>query len=411
MALKRSKSQIDDGQLNLFSNYGYNTTNPVRYDGGETLARTSSEDGVGNGSERNSGGNAAGSRAEHEERDVRLDHAVHRTGDGPAASSRPSLGNGQGGIHSLTAGKTTRVEARNKANYRISEKDEVGKGSPRKKCWNNIQAIRLLRKLDSEQRQPTVEEKTLLVRYVGWGGLPQIFNPASDWQNEAKELASLLSDDEFKLARASTLNAHYTSGEVIGAMYSALERLGFQGGRILEPACGIGHFIGYIPDGVQSRSLITGIEIDPVSAQIAKLLYPDADIRNEAFEKARLADEFFDVAISNIPFGDYKPYDTKFNKLGFLIHDYFFAASLEKVRPGGIVMLVTSMGTMDKNSSTLRKYLNERADLVGAVRLPNNAFKHNANTEVTTDILILKKRRLRETPKKVKWEKSCPLLE
>ena len=246
------------------------------------------------------------------------------------------------------------------------------------------------------------------MRYVGWGGLPQVFNPASDWQNEAKELAALLSEEEFKLARASTLNAHYTSGEVIGAMYSALERLGFQGGRILEPACGIGHFIGYMPETIRPRSLITGIEIDPISAQISKILYPDADIRNEAFEKARLADEFFDVAISNIPFGDYKPYDPKFNKHGFLIHDYFFAASLDKVRPGGIVMFITSMGTMDKNTSTLRKYLGERADLVGAVRLPNNAFKQNANTEVTTDILMLKKRRLREPPKKVKWERVVP---
>ncbi|HEV2328819.1 MAG TPA: N-6 DNA methylase, partial [Verrucomicrobiae bacterium] len=265
-----------------------------------------------------------------------------------------------------------------------------------------------MRQLESEKRNATDEEKSSLVRYVGWGGLPQVFNPASDWQNEAKELAALLSKNEFKLARASTLNAHYTSGEVIGGMYSALERLGFKGGRILEPACGIGHFIGYMPETIQSRSIITGIEIDPISAQIAKILYPDADIRNEAFESAKLTDEFFDVAVSNIPFGDYKPYDAKFIKHGFLIHDYFFAASLEKVRPGGIVMFITSMGTMDKNSSTLRKYLNERADLVGAIRLPNTAFKQNANTQVTTDFLILKKRRLREAAKKVRWDKVVP---
>ncbi len=319
------------------------------------------------------------------------------------------MGNGEGRIHFAAArGRTSRIEPRNQANYRITDTDEVGKGSLRKKCWNNIQAIKLLRQLESEKRSATEKEKSVLVRYVGWGGLPQIFNPASDWQAESKELAALLSKDEFKLARASTLNAHYTSGEVIGAMYSALERLGFSSGRILEPACGIGHFIGYMPEAIQSRSLITGIEIDPVSAQIAKILYPDADIRNEGFEKSNLADEFYDVAVSNIPFGDYKPYDTKFNKHGFVIHDYFFAASVEKVRPGGLVVFVTSMGTMDKNSSTLRKYLNERADLMGAIRLPNTAFKQNANTEVTTDILILKKRRLREPAKKVKWEKVVP---
>jgi N12 class adenine-specific DNA methylase len=265
-----------------------------------------------------------------------------------------------------------------------------------------------LRLLEAEKRSATSEEKTKLVRYVGWGGLPQIFSPATDWQAENVELASLLSEEEFRLARASTLNAHYTSGEVIGAMYGALERLGFREGRILEPACGIGHFIGYMPESIQSRSIITGVEIDPVTARIAKALYPDADIRNEAFEKATIADEFYDVAISNIPFGDYKPYDPKFNQHGFLIHDYFFAAGLEKVRPGGILMFVTSMGTMDKNSPTLRKYLGERADLIGAIRLPNNAFKQNANTEVTTDIIILKKRRLRETAKSAKWEKVVP---
>jgi N12 class adenine-specific DNA methylase/O-acetyl-ADP-ribose deacetylase (regulator of RNase III) len=248
----------------------------------------------------------------------------------------------------------------------------------------------------------------VLVRYVGWGGLPQVFSPATDWQAENVELAGLLSDEEFRAARATTLNAHYTSGEVVRAMYSALERLGFGGGRILEPACGIGHFIGYMPETIHSRSLITGVEIDPLTAKIARALYPDADIRNEPFEKATLADEFYDVAVSNIPFGDYKPYDPKFNRHGFLIHDYFFAAALEKVRPGGLVMFITSMGTMDKNSSALRKYLNERADLVGAIRLPNSAFKQNANTEVTTDIVILKKRRLREPARGAKWEKIVP---
>ncbi|MDE3100487.1 MAG: hypothetical protein KGJ88_13545, partial [Verrucomicrobiota bacterium] len=266
----------------------------------------------------------------------------------------------------------------------------------------------MVRKLQAENRPATREEKSALVRYVGWGGLPQIFNPATDWQAESKELASLLSKEEFRAARASTLNAHYTSGEVIQAMYAALERLGFKGGRILEPACGIGHFIGFMAEAIQSQSVITGVEIDPLTAQIAKALYPDADIRNEPFEKANIADEFYDVAVSNIPFGDYKPFDPKFNRQGFLIHDYFFARGLEKVRPGGLVMFITSRGTMDKTDSTLRKHLAERADLIGAIRLPNTAFKRNANTEVTTDIIILKKLRLRETAKGEKWEKVVP---
>lgn len=259
-----------------------------------------------------------------------------------------------------------------------------------------------------EKRPATSEEKSKLVRYVGWGGLPQIFSPATDWQAENVELASLLTEEEFSAARATTLNAHYTSGEVIHAIYSALDRLGFRDGRILEPACGIGNFIGFMPETIHSHCVITGIEIDPLTAKIAKALYPDADIRNEPFEKANLADEFFDAAVSNIPFGDYKPYDPKFNKQGFLIHDYFFAAALEKVRPGGLVMFITSMGTMDKNNPALRKYLKERADLIGAIRLPNNAFKQNANTEVTTDIVILKKRRLREPARGAKWEKVVP---
>jgi predicted O-methyltransferase YrrM len=318
------------------------------------------------------------------------------------------LGNGAGGIHPVAAGSERERVVRNQNNYRISPADGVGAGSPKEKCRANLAAIKLVRQLQAENRPATQEEKSALVRYVGWGGLPQIFNPATDWQVESRELARLISKEEFRLARASTLNAHYTSGEIIQGMYAALERLGFKEGRILEPACGIGHFVGFMPEAMQSQSVITGIELDPVTAQIAKALYPDADIRSEAFEKANVADEFYDVAISNIPFGDYKPFDPKFNKQGFLIHDYFFARGLEKVRPGGIVMFITSRGTMDKMDNTLRKYVNERANLIGAIRLPNTAFKRNANTEVTTDIIILKKLRPRETTKGVKWEKVIP---
>jgi N12 class adenine-specific DNA methylase len=284
----------------------------------------------------------------------------------------------------------------------------VGAGSLKEKCRVNLAAIKIVRRLQAEDRSADGEEKSALVRYVGWGGLSQIFSPATDWQKENEELASLLSEDEFRAARASTLNAHYTSSEVIRAMYSALARFGFKEGRILEPACGIGHFIGFMPEEIHSRSTITGIEIDPLTAQIAKALYPDADIRHEAFEKSRLPDQFYDAAISNIPFGDYKPYDTKFNKFGFLIHDYFFAAGLEKVRPGGLLMFVTSRGTMDKTDSTLREYLSARADLVGAIRLPNTAFKRNANTEVTTDILVLRKRPSKEPARGAAWKKVEP---
>ena len=191
-------------------------------------------------------------------------------------------------------------------------------------------------------------------------------------------------------------------------MYAALERLGFQQGRILEPACGIGHFIGFMPEQIHSRSVITGIELDPITASIAKALYPDADIRSQPFENSRLVDEFYDLAVSNIPFGDYKPFDPKFNQYGFLIHDYFFAASLDKVRPGGLLMFISSKGTMDKTDSTLREYLAKRAEFIGAIRLPNNAFKRNANTEVTTDILIFKKLRPGETTRGLAWKAVVP---
>jgi N12 class adenine-specific DNA methylase len=315
------------------------------------------------------------------------------------------LGTGSGEIHSPDAGERV---ARNQNNYRIAPADGVGTGSLKEKCRANLAAIKIVRKLQAENRPATAEEKSALVRYVGWGGLPQIFSPATDWQAENQQLSKLLSEEEFRAARASTLNAHYTSGEVIQGIYAALQWVGFKEGRILEPAFGIGHFVGFMPDSIHSHSVITGVEIDPLTGQIAKALYPDADIRNEPFEKARLADEFFDAAISNIPFGDYKPFDPKFNKQGFVIHDYFFAAGLEKVRPGGLVAFVTSRGTMDKIDGTLRKHIADRADLVGAIRLPNTAFKRNANTEVTADVIILKKRRNRESPRGEAWKKVIP---
>lgn len=243
---------------------------------------------------------------------------------------------------------------------------------------------------------------------MGWGGIPQIFSPASDWQSENLEFTSLLSAEEFRAARASTLNAHYTSTTIIAALYGGVERLGFAHGRILEPSCGIGHFIGMMPQAMSERSSITAIELDPLTARIVKALYPDADVRNQPFEEARLLNDYFDLAISNIPFGDYKPFDPKFSRFGFQIHDYFFAAALERVRPGGLVVFITSKGTMDKADSKLRDYVSERANLLGAIRLPNTAFKKNANTEVTSDILFLQKRLGDQKVDATTWKKTVP---
>jgi N12 class adenine-specific DNA methylase len=282
---------------------------------------------------------------------------------------------------------------RNQNNYRITDGDKPGAGSLKAKCRGNFAAIEVLKSVEGECRAATKKEKQTLVRYVGWGGLPQVFDSLNDdWSEERERLEKLLTPDELDSARATTLNAHYTSPAVIRAMYSALQRFGFENGRVLEPACGIGHFIGLMPEAMHGRSLVTGIEIDSLTARLAKVLYPDADIRHQPFEEARLADGFYDVVISNVPFGDYKPFDTRFKSWNFVIHDYFFAAALEKVRPGGLVLFITSKGTLDKVDGALREYVSQQADLLGAIRLPNDAFKRNANTEVTTDIVMLRKR-------------------
>src|ERR1700744_2578463 len=308
--------QDDTEQLDLFgfnqNRYERNHTNhidAVRTDGGETLAPVLPEHGGRNGSEGNASGNALGSGGEDRQRDVRPDAAIPETRIDGATGQRPSVGDGEGAVHSVAGGNDGTRVVRNPNNYRISPADGVGSGSLREKCRANLKAIKLLRQVQAENRSATPEEKSTLVRYVGWGGLAQIFSPATDWQKENIELSSLLFEEEFRAARASTLNAHYTSGDVIQAMYEAATQLGFNGGRILEPSCGIGHFIGFMPETLHSNSVITGIEIDPLTAQIAKALYPDADVRNEPFEKANLVDGFYDLAISNIPFGDYKPFD------------------------------------------------------------------------------------------------------
>ena len=298
----------------------------------------------------------------------------------------------------------------NQGNYRISDADRIGAGSLKQKCRANLAAVELLKRLEQKKRAPTEPERRILVRYVGWGGLPQVFDAwNADWQAEREQLEQLLTPEELESARATTLNAHYTAPDIIRAMYAALERLGFKHGRILEPACGLGHFIGLMPDEMHARSRITAIEIDSITARLAQSLYPDTDIRHQPFEEARLADGFYDLAVSNIPFGDYKPFDPRFKDWNFLIHDYFFAATLAKLRPGGLILFITSKGTFDKENGALREYVFQQADLLGAIRLPNDAFKKNANTEVTTDLVILRKRLPGELPGGHAWKETAEI--
>ncbi len=312
------------------------------------------------------------------------------------------MGDDPGEIHSPPTGREQELNARN---YRIRTEDRLGDGSLKQKCRDNFAAIELARRLEAESRGATQSEKRVLARYVGWGGIPQVFASAStsEWNDEREQLKNLLTPQDYEAARASTLNAHYTSALVISAIYDAVQRIGFEQGRILEPALGVGNFFGLIPNAMSTRSRLTGIEIDPVTAAIARQLYPDADIRAQGFENAALQDDFFDLAISNVPFGDYKLHDPQFNERNFLVHDYFFAKAVEKTRPGGLIAFITSKGTLDKVNSGLREYLGERVDLVGAIRLPNNAFKRNANTEVTADIVFLRKLHEGEKPSGPAW--------
>ena len=275
--------------------------------------------------------------------------------------------------------------------FRITD-DALGIGTAKEKFRRNVEAIRTLEKIESENRIATPEEQEILSQYVGWGGLADAFDESkSTWANEYQELKGLLSEQEYSSARESTLNAHYTSPAIIRSIYDALDKMGFEKGNVLEPAMGIGNFFGMLPEKMQ-ESRLYGVELDGITGRIAKQLYPNADIKIAGFEKTDYPNDFFDVAIGNVPFGQYKVADKQYDKQNFLIHDYFFAKTLDKVRPGGVVAFVTSKGTMDKKSPEVRKYLAQRAELLGAVRLPNTAFKENAGTEVTSDILFLKKR-------------------
>ena len=275
-------------------------------------------------------------------------------------------------------------------NFHITD-DHLGEGGAKTKYAFNIAAIQTLKQIEAEGRQATPQEQETLSKYVGWGGLPQAFDAENaSWQKEYQQLKSLLTDEEYAAARGSTLNAHYTSPVVIRAMYEALGSMGFQDGNVLEPACGVGNFFGMLPESM-SQSRLYGVELDSITGRMARQLYPDARIEITGFEKTNRKD-FFDVAVGNVPFGNYKVADRAFDKYGFLIHDYFLAKTLEQVRPGGVIAFITSKGTMDKASPDVRRYIAQRAELLGAIRLPNNAFKANAGTEVTSDILFLQKR-------------------
>ena len=287
--------------------------------------------------------------------------------------------------------KTAQIDKSKAANFHITD-DALGIGGAKEKFRRNVEAIRTLEEIESENRIATPEEQKVLSQYVGWGGLADAFDESkSAWAGEYQELKSLLSDAEYASARGSTLNAHYTSPVIIRNIYEALENMGFEKGNVLEPAMGIGNFFGMLPEKMQDSRLY-GVELDGITGRIAKQLYPKANIKISGFEKTDFQNDFFDVAVGNVPFGQYKVSDRQYDKNNFLIHDYFFAKTLDKVRPGGVVAFVTSKGTMDKKSPEVRKYLAQRAELLGAVRLPNTAFKENAGTEVTSDILFLKKR-------------------
>ena len=275
-------------------------------------------------------------------------------------------------------------------NFRITD-DHLGEGGAKQKYARNIEAIRTLFRLEAEHRGATAEEQQVLSQYVGWGGLADAFDPGKDsWAKEHAELKGLLSEDEYAAARSSTLNAHYTSPVVIRSIYDAVEKMGFQSGNILEPSMGVGNFFGMLPDSMQNSRLY-GVELDSITGRIAQKLYPEAAIKVAGFETTDRRD-FYDFAVGNVPFGQYKVNDKAYNKLGFSIHNYFFAKAIDQVRPGGIVAFVTSRYTMDSKDSTARKHMAERADLLGAIRLPNNAFRANAGTDVVSDIIFLQKR-------------------
>src|ERR1700681_3088500 len=407
MLKRNGKVAIRDDQLNLFdftsSNGRRNLPHAVRIDGGTPLARIPAENGSRVGGEGHLNGIAVRGAGENNRRNGSPDAATGNGAETDATTgARSGLGDDSRETHSSPAGRESQLNARN---YRIRAEDRLGDGSLKQKCRDNFAAIELVRLLDSQGRAASDEENRSLVKYVGWGGIPQVFaSPFStEWKAEGERLKVLLTREEYDAARASTLNAHYTSATVISAIYNAVQRIGFTHGRVLEPALGVGNFFGLMPADMSARSRLTGVEIDPITAGIARQLYPDADIRAQGFETAALRDWSFDLAISNVPFGDYKLHDPSFNEHNFLVHDYFFAKAVENIRPGGLLAFVTSKGTLDKVNSSLRGYLADKVDFIGAIRLPNTAFKRNANTEVTTDIVFLRRLAVGESPSGPTW--------
>ncbi len=290
-------------------------------------------------------------------------------------------------------------------NFVITDENFGVPGGAKARYADNALAIKALKAIEAENRTATPEEQLILSKYTGWGAIPQAFDIGNDkWRTEYAELRTLLTPEEYAAARKSVMNAHYTSPTVISAIYDGLKKIGFENGRILEPAVGIGNFFGVMPEAMRNSKL-SGVELDSLTGRIAQQLYPNADIQIKGFEETTFADNSFDVAIGNVPFGDYKLNDRRYNDNNFLIHDYFFAKALDKVHPGGIVAFVTSKGTLDKENPAVRKYLAQRAELLGAIRLPNNAFKANAGTEVTSDIIFLQKRErpIEINPDEVEW--------
>ena len=281
--------------------------------------------------------------------------------------------------------------------FRIRDVHQVGSGSLREKVRANLGAIRILKVIESERRQATPEEQEQLVRYCGWGAMPQIFEetPSSEWKQAVEELQEILTSAELASARASTPNAHYTSPDVIRFMWSSVQRIGIrEGAEILEPSCGIGHFFGFMPESLQPNASRTGVELDTISARIASKLYPDSAIIEGAFERSNLPSNFYDLVIGNVPFGNVPINDPDYRRQPALtrsLHDYFVVKSLDKTRPGGIVALITSAYTLDKRDDSVRRHLAQRAHLLAAYRLPNTAFLANAGTKVTADILFLQK--------------------
>ena len=334
-----------------------------------------------------------------------------RFGSGAEAAISPSLGDGDAGV--LVAGGIADIEPeeRPSRDFRITSEHRIGKGSLHEKAIHNIAAIRILKSVEADNRDATVAEQEMLAHYVGWGGMPQAFDryPRQEWQFVAKALKEATTNAEYESARAATPNAHFTSPMVVAAIWDGLKHLGLNAGaQVLEPAMGIGHFLGLMPDELMAGSQRTGVELDSITARIAKKLYPDSSVFAKGFEETPLPDNYFDAVVGNVPFGDYAVHDPAMPKtLTRAIHDYFFAKSLQKVRPGGVMALITSRYTMDKQDQSIRKHLGEHADLLGAIRLPNTAFKENAGTEVTTDILFLQKRMPGQEPKGKSWRETA----